>query len=94
MQSQMSNTIQAVDAVAVSAVGGAGARTNGNRCDTCRKKVASALVMTCAKCTKKLCVSHIQCEMHNCEHDHKASGKELLRKQLDVGVLVDKLERV
>ena len=65
-----------------------------NRCSTCRKKVASALVMSCAKCNKKLCVSHIQCEMHNCEHDHKASGKELLRKQLDVGILVDKLERV
>ncbi len=84
------------------AVAGAGSTTNttvtapptANRCSTCRKKIASALVMTCVKCSKKLCISHIQCEMHNCEHDHKASGKELLRKQLDIGMLVDKLERV
>ena len=87
----MSNTVADSGSVTNTTVS---APPTGNRCSTCRKKIASALVMCCAKCNKKLCISHIQCEMHNCEHDHKASGKELLRKQLEVGMLVDKLERV
>lgn len=64
------------------------------RCEFCRKKVPSALEMQCSKCNKKLCIGHIQCEMHDCDYNHKESGKELLRKQLDVGILADKLERL
>lgn len=64
------------------------------RCEFCRKKVPSVLEMQCSKCNKKLCFSHIQCEMHECNHDHKEAGQTLLRKQLVVGTLADKLERI
>lgn len=64
------------------------------RCEFCHKKVPSTLEMQCSKCNRKLCIGHIQCEMHECVHDHRESGRVLLRKQLDVGKLADKLERL
>ena len=61
-----------------------------SRCDTCKHKLG-ILELTC-KCGKKFCTAHIQCEMHSCTYDHRKSGQELLRKQLDVGKLSEKLE--
>ena len=65
-----------------------------NRCDHCKKKMG-LIGITCTKCTMKFCTSHIQCELHNCAHDHRKSGQEILKKQLEViGKLETKLVRI
>lgn len=63
------------------------------RCDQCKKKIG-IVGLTCTKCEMRFCTSHIQCELHNCSHDHRKSGQELLKKQLDVGQLKAKLVRI
>lgn len=55
--------------------------TMSGRCDHCKKKVG-IMGISCGKCTMKFCTTHIQCELHNCAHDHKRSGQEMMKKQM------------
>jgi predicted nucleic acid binding AN1-type Zn finger protein len=65
-----------------------------SRCDHCKKKMG-LLGFTCNKCTMKLCASHIQCELHNCPHDHRRSGQEMMKKQMEtIKKLETKLVRI
>ena len=43
------------------------------RCPICNKKIA-LMPYTC-KCGGNFCVSHIQPELHNCEHVHSTDSK-------------------
>ncbi len=63
-----------------------------NRCSECKKKLG-VMEYKC-KCGKILCISHLRTEEHNCTHDYKAEGKEQLKKQIDVGKLGTKLEKI
>ena len=61
-------------------------------CAVCRKRLG-VMEMSC-RCGKKLCVSHLQCEMHDCGLDHKKDGSILLKKQLEIGPLSEKICRI
>ena len=44
------------------------------------------------KCEKKFCISHLQAEIHNCTYNYKSDGINILKKQMEIGTLKDKLE--
>ena len=46
------------------------------------------------KCDKLFCISHLHAEAHNCTFDYKKNGEANLKKQMEVGPLSDKLERI
>ena len=48
--------------------------------DECKKKL-NLMSFTC-KCGKKLCVKHMNAEMHNCTFNYKQDGKEKLQIKL------------
>ncbi len=62
------------------------------RCEQCRKKLG-VLEYKC-KCEKIFCISHLHAELHNCTFDYQKEGKELLKKQLEIGPLKEKLEKI
>jgi predicted nucleic acid binding AN1-type Zn finger protein len=62
------------------------------RCEICSKKLG-IMELVC-KCGKKLCVTHIQCENHNCSFDHKKDGQDRLKKQLDTVGLTEKVIKI
>ena len=46
------------------------------------------------KCGKVFFITHLHAEEHNCTYDYKKEGHELIKKQIDVGPLSSKLERI
>jgi len=67
-------------------------RKDQARCGQCKKKLG-IMGIKC-RCGSEFCISHSQCEMHNCTCDLQKDGKELLRKQLDVGKLKLKIDPI
>lgn len=62
------------------------------RCEQCKKKLG-VMEYKC-KCGKVFCITHLHAEEHNCTYDYKKEGHELIKKQIDVGPLSSKLERI
>jgi hypothetical protein len=46
------------------------------------------------KCEKLFCISHLQAEEHNCTFDYKKEGEANLKRQMEVGSLYDKINRI
>jgi len=46
----------------------------------CKKKLALS-DMACSKCDRRFCGAHRQPELHECPHDFKKEGRDLLTKQ-------------
>lgn len=61
------------------------------RCAQCKKKLG-VLEYKC-KCDKIFCITHLHAESHSCTFNYKEEGEALLKKQLNTGKLVDKIER-
>jgi hypothetical protein len=61
------------------------------RCEFCKKKLG-VMEYKC-KCGKLFCITHLHAEAHNCTYDYKQEGQELLKKQMEIGPLVSKIER-
>lgn len=62
------------------------------RCDQCRKKLGIQEYK--CKCEKIFCISHLHAEAHNCTFDYHKEAKELLKRQLEIGPLKEKLEKI
>lgn len=62
------------------------------RCAKCNKKLG-VMIYIC-KCEKQFCISHLQAEEHQCMYDYKIDGKDKMKKEMIVGKLSDKLERI
>ena len=62
------------------------------RCEQCNKKLG-VMVYIC-KCEKQFCILHLQAEEHQCTYDYKLEGKNKIKKEIDIGKLSDKLERI
>lgn len=63
-----------------------------SRCEQCKKKLG-LLGIKC-KCGKDLCITHIAYEAHTCSFDYKSEAIERLKKDIDVGKLNEKLEKI
>jgi len=63
-----------------------------SRCNKCNKKLG-VLEYKC-KCGKILCISHLHAEEHNCSFNYKQESQSLIKKQIQVGKLIDKIERI
>lgn len=46
------------------------------------------------KCEKLFCITHLHAEEHNCTFNYKKEGIELLKKQIEVGPLYSKLDKI
>ena len=46
----------------------------------CKKKLLLS-DMACSKCNQRFCGAHSQPELHECPHDFKKEGRDLLTKQ-------------
>jgi hypothetical protein len=62
------------------------------RCEHCKKKLG--VIEYKCKCGKLFCITHLHAEEHNCTFDYQKEGKDLLKKQNDVGELSVKLEKI
>jgi hypothetical protein len=62
-----------------------------SRCTHCKKKLGISEYK--CKCEKLFCITHLHAESHNCTYDYKQEAQELLKKQLEIGPLVSKIER-
>lgn len=62
------------------------------RCEQCKKKLG-VMEYKC-KCGKVFCITHLHAESHGCTYDYKTEGKDALKKQYDVGPLVQKIEKI
>jgi hypothetical protein len=62
-----------------------------SRCELCKKKLG-VMEYKC-KCGKLFCITHLHAESHSCTYNYKQEGQELLKKQMEVGPLVSKIER-
>ena len=62
------------------------------RCEQCRKKLGICEYK--CKCGKLLCISHLHAEEHNCTYDYKTEGLVLLKKQIEIGPLSIKLDKI
>jgi hypothetical protein len=62
------------------------------RCEQCKKKLG-VMEYKC-KCGKLFCITHLQPEIHNCTFNFKQEGFEILKKQLQIGPLISKIERI
>lgn len=63
-----------------------------SRCYKCNKKLG--VIEYKCKCEKKFCITHLHAEEHNCTFDYKLESQILLKKQIDVGSLVVKVEKI
>jgi hypothetical protein len=61
------------------------------RCEQCKKKLGISEYK--CKCGKLFCISHLHAEEHNCTYNYKQEGQDLLKKQLEIGPLISKVER-
>ena len=62
------------------------------RCEHCRKKLGISEYK--CKCGKLFCITHLHAEEHNCTYDYKTEGQAQLKKQIDIGPLSTKLEKI
>ena len=62
------------------------------RCTYCKKKLG-VLEYKC-KCGNLYCITHLHAELHNCTYDYKEEGKTQIKKQIDVGKLVEKVMKI
>ena len=62
------------------------------RCFQCKKKLG--VIEYRCKCDKLFCISHLQPQEHMCTFDYKLDANHLLTKQMVVGPLSSKLERI
>jgi predicted nucleic acid binding AN1-type Zn finger protein len=62
------------------------------RCAQCSKKLG-VMAHVC-KCEKQFCTSHLQPQEHQCAYDHRTAAKELLKTQLEIGPLSQKIEPI
>lgn len=63
-----------------------------SRCTHCKKKLG-VLEYKC-KCGNVYCITHLHAETHSCTYDYKEEGKTLIKKQIDVGKLVEKVVKI
>jgi len=63
-----------------------------SRCEKCKKKLG--VYKYKCKCEKIFCITHLHYEEHNCTYNYKQEGLELLKKQLEIGPLSSKLEKI
>lgn len=63
-----------------------------SRCAQCSKKLG-VMAHVC-KCEKQFCTSHLQPQEHQCSYDHRTAAKELLKTQLEIGPLSQKVEQI
>jgi hypothetical protein len=63
------------------------------RCQHDGCKVKLMLADFACRCKSFYCSQHRASEVHKCSYDYKASGKELLNKQMPT-IMADKLERI
>jgi predicted nucleic acid binding AN1-type Zn finger protein len=68
------------------------AATPKSRCAQCSKKLG-VMAHVC-KCEKQFCTSHLQPQEHQCAYDHRTAAKELLKTQLEIGPLSQKVEQI
>jgi hypothetical protein len=61
------------------------------RCEHCKKKLGICEYK--CKCGKLFCITHLHAEEHNCTYNYKQEGQELLKKQMEIGPLISKVER-
>jgi hypothetical protein len=66
--------------------------TKTDRCEYCKKKIG-ILGLKC-KCNKLLCVSHLQAELHDCSYDYKKEGVDILKNNMNIGILNPKIEKI
>jgi predicted nucleic acid binding AN1-type Zn finger protein len=62
------------------------------RCAQCSKKLG--VMAHICKCEKQFCTSHLQPQEHQCAYDHRTAAKELLKTQLEIGPLSQKVEQI
>ena len=62
------------------------------RCHECQKKVG--LIEYKCKCGMLFCISHLQAEKHKCIYDYKTEGMNKIKREIDVGILKDKIIRI
>ena len=62
------------------------------RCAQCSKKLG--VMAHLCKCEKQFCTSHLQPQEHQCSYDHRTAAKELLKTQLEIGPLSQKVEPI
>ena len=46
------------------------------------------------KCEKLFCITHLYAEEHNCTYDYKSEAQAQLKKQIEIGPLSTKLEKI
>ena len=46
------------------------------------------------KCGKLFCITHLHAEEHNCTFNYKEEGQNILKKQIEIGPLAVKLEKL
>ena len=46
------------------------------------------------KCGKTFCITHLHAEEHKCTYDYQADAKQILKKQIEVGPLTEKLVKI
>ena len=61
------------------------------RCEQCRKKLGISEYK--CKCGKLFCITHLHAEEHNCTYNYKQEAQDRLKKQIEIGPLVSKIER-
>jgi hypothetical protein len=62
------------------------------RCEQCKKKLG--LMEYKCKCEKIFCITHLHYEEHNCTYNYKEEGIALLKKQIEIGNLSVKLDKI
>jgi hypothetical protein len=62
------------------------------RCEHCKKKLGISEYK--CRCGKIFCITHLHAEAHNCTFDYKALGQETIKKQIEIGPLTQKIERI
>lgn len=63
-----------------------------SRCEHCKKKLG-VMEYKC-KCGKLFCITHLHAEEHNCTFNYKEEGQNILKKQIEIGPLAVKLEKL
>jgi hypothetical protein len=62
------------------------------KCQQCKKKLG--LQEYKCKCEKIFCISHLHAEEHNCTFNYREEAYVQLKKNMEVGPLVQKLEKL
>lgn len=61
-------------------------------CFFCNKKLG--IIEYKCKCGNLFCISHLQSEKHNCGYDYRLAGMNQIKREIDVGILKDKIIRI